>query len=162
MDFFIRPTQYLVLKFPSVRHFIMKVTGWARNSGRSRIGIRFNDSFFTEPVPFSQSMPPVSSGVYAILAADDSCRPRPFRPIYFGESGNFSVRVTAGHERFNDWAAEAGGPGSVYVAFCPTPLLREQQRRWVESDLIARYRPPCNLKDNQEPFFYQPLLRAAK
>lgn len=140
----------------------MKATGWVNLYGPPRGGIRFNDSIFTEPAPFSLALPPVSSGIYAMLAPDASCMPRPFRVIYFGESSNFSQRVTEHHERFNDWAAEAAGAANIYVAFCPTPLLKGEQRRWVEYDLIARYRPACNLKDNQTPSFYQPLLSVAK
>lgn len=140
----------------------MKVTGWSKHQGWPGTGIRFNNSIFTEPEAFSPALPPVSSGVYAILVADDSCQPRPFRAIFFGESGNFSQRVTADHPRFNDWSAEAGGAANLYVAFCSTPLLKEQQRRWVEYDLVARYRPVCNLQDSEDSSFYKPLLRAAK
>jgi len=140
----------------------MKVTDWEKHQGRVRAGIRFNNSIFTEPVRFSLALVPVSSGIYAILAADASCRPRPFRAIYFGESGDFTQRVTRDHARFSDWTSEAGEAANLFVAFCPTPLLRAQQRRWVEHDLIARYRPACNLQDNQAPSFYQPLLSMAK
>ncbi|MGA8184505.1 MAG: hypothetical protein WB819_12775 [Terriglobia bacterium] len=140
----------------------MKFSGWVNRFASSTAGIAFSNRAFTEPAPFSLAMPPVSSGIYAILAPDDSCRPRPFRTIYFGESGNFSQHVTGHHERFNDWRAEAGGAANLYVAFCPTPLLKEEQRRWVEYDLIARYRPACNLQDNLASFFYQPLLSVAK
>lgn len=140
----------------------MKIAGRVNLYRPPRAGIRFNNRIFTEPEPFSMALPPVSSGIYAILVADDSCGPRPFRAIYFGESGNFSYHVTGEHERFNDWAAEAGGAGNVYVAFCPTPLLRAQQRRWVEHDLIVRYRPACNLQDSPSPSFYRPLLSVAK
>ena len=127
-----------------------------------RAGIRFNNCTFTEPTSFALAMPPVASGIYVILAPDDSCRPRPFRAIYFGESGNFLDRVTEKHERFDDWTLEAGGVANTYVAFCPTPLLKEEQRRWVENDLVTRYRPVCNLKDNKNPFTYQSLLGIAK
>jgi hypothetical protein len=140
----------------------MKVTGWTNLYGSPRAGIRFNNQTFTEPVPFPPALPPVSSGIYAILVPDADCTPRPYRVIYFGESGNFHERVTESHERYDDWIKEAGGIENTYVAFCPTPLLKEEQRRWVENDLIARYRPACNLKDNQTPFFYQPLLGIAK
>lgn len=140
----------------------MKVTVWVELYGRSRGGIQFNNSVFTEPVPFSLALPPISSGIYAILAPEASCRPRPFRVIYFGESCNFLQRVTEGHERFNDWSAEAGGAANIYVAFCHTPLLKEQQRRWVEYDLVDRYRPACNSQDNQTLFSYQPLLSVGK
>ena len=140
----------------------MKVTGWTNKVAAPSAGIAFSNRAFTEPAPFSLALAPVSSGIYAILVPDDSCQPRPFRAIYFGESGNFLQRVTDDHERFNDWAAEACGAANLYVAFCPTPLLRDHQRRWVEYDLIARYRPACNLQNDQDSFFYQPLLSVAK
>jgi hypothetical protein len=141
---------------------LMKVTGWVHLYGQPRAGIRFNNSIFTEPVPFSLALPPVSSGIYAILAPDASCRPRPFRVVYFGESDDFAQCVTSEHERFNEWATEAGGVANLYTAFCPTPLLKGEQRRWVEYDLVARYRPVCNLQDNEVWFFYQPLLSVPK
>jgi hypothetical protein len=140
----------------------MKLTGWTNLYRRPRAGIRFNNRTFTEPAPFGLALPPVASGIYAVLVADASCSPRPFRAIYFGESGNFQERVTASHEHYDDWLREAGDVANTYVAFCPTPLLKEVQRRWIENDLIARYRPACNLKNNQAPFTYQPLLRIAK
>jgi hypothetical protein len=140
----------------------MKVTGWMQQYRPPRAGIRFNNRIFTEPAPFALAEPPVSSGIYAILAPDAARRPRPFRAIYFGESGNFHDRVTESHELFEDWIREAEGVANLYVAFCPTPLLRDVQRRWVENELIARYRPVCNLKDKQAEPSYQPLLRIAK
>jgi hypothetical protein len=141
---------------------LMKISTKMNLEGASRRGIRFNNRVFTEPMPFSLARPPVSSGVYAILAPDASFRPRPFRVIYFGESHNFSHCITGSHERFSDWTLQADGAANLYVAFCPTPLLRELQRRWVENDLIVRYRPACNLRDNHPHSFYQPLLSLAK
>ncbi|HKT11699.1 MAG TPA: hypothetical protein VJW77_07720 [Terriglobia bacterium] len=140
----------------------MKVSGWVNIHEPRRAGIRFSNRIFTEPMPFALIQPPVSSGIYAILVPDASCRPRAFRAIYFGEAGNFSQRVHQNHECFNHWMAEACGSATLYVAFCPTPLLKAQQRRWVEHDLIARYRPACNIGNNQSPTFYQPLLTVAK
>ena len=140
----------------------MKSGGRANLYVLPRAGIRFNNRTFTEPAPFPVAIPPVASGIYAILVLDESCRPRPFRAIYFGESGNFLDRITEKHERFGDWTLEAGGVANTYVAFCPTPLLKEEQRRWVKNDLITRYRPICNLKDNKNPFAYQSLLGIAK
>lgn len=140
----------------------MKVSAWTILQGPRRAGIRFDNCIFTEPVPFSMILPPVSSGVYAILVPDAVCRPRPFRAIYFGEADDFSQRVHGNHERFDDWMAEVREAAALYVAFCSTPLLKAQQRRWVEHDLIARYCPACNVLNNPSPTFYQPLLGAAK
>jgi hypothetical protein len=140
----------------------MKVEGWMNLYGPPRAGIRFDNFAFTEPAPLALAVPPAASGIYAVLAPDATCRPRPFRATYFGESGNFLQRVTEKHERYEDWIKEAGGVDNIYVAFCPTPLLKEEQRRWIENDLIARYRPICNLKDNPTVFSYHPLLGIAK
>ena len=140
----------------------MKVEGWVNLYGRPRAGIRFDNRTFTEPAALRLVVPPASSGIYAILVRDATSRPQPFRAIYFGESGNFLERVTEQHERYEDWTREAGGVANIYVAFCLTPLLKEEQRRWVENDLIARYRPACNLNDNRVRSTYQPLLGIAK
>lgn len=140
----------------------MKVTGWTNVFSTPSAGITFLNRAFTEPTPFHLMLPPVASGIYAILAPDPSCKPRPYRAIYFGESGNFSASVTDSHECFNEWVREAGGIANTYVAFCATPFLREEQRRWAENDLILRYRPVCNLKGNIAPSFYHPLLSIAK
>lgn len=142
----------------------MKVTGWTSFFSSPPAGITFHNRAFTEPTPFHLTLPPVSSGIYVILVPDACCTPRPYRAIYFGESNNFHARVTDRHERFSDWVEEARGISKTYVAFCPTPLLREEQRRWAESDLIARYRPVCNLEGNLAThlFYYHPLLRNEK
>lgn len=140
----------------------MKVTGWTTSSAMPRAGITFLNRAFTEPSPISLTLPPVSSGIYAVMVPDPSCTPRPYRVIYFGESNNLSRCVTDNHECFNDWVREAGGAANIYVAFCTTPLLREEQRRWANSDLIAEYQPVCNVKSSKAPPFYEPLLRIAK
>lgn len=140
----------------------MRVPGWMKPYSPPHPGIQFSNRTFTEPAPFALAVPPVSSGIYAVLAPDASCRPQPFRAIYFGESSNFHQRVTATHEHLDEWAREAGGADRTYVAFCPTPLLNAAQRRWIESDLIARYQPVCNVRNNRPPFFYQPLMGGAR
>lgn len=140
----------------------MKVMRWTTDYSTQPKGITFHNRAFTEPVPFSLTLPPVGSGIYVILAPHPASKPRPYRAIYFGETNDFSARVTESHERFGDWVREAGCIANTYVAFCATPFLRGEQRRWAENDLIVRYRPVCNLKDNITPSFYHPLLSIAK
>ena len=72
----------------------MRAASWMDQYRPARDGIRFDNRTFTEPAPLPLARPPVSSGIYAVLAPDAACRPRPFRAIYFGESGNFVERVT--------------------------------------------------------------------
>src|ERR1700686_3464996 len=66
-------------------------------------GIRFGRNNgdavqFTEPTLFPRTpwgiSPPPSGGLYAILVADGSCQPRPFRAVYFGQAGNLAERPT--------------------------------------------------------------------
>ncbi|HYR43806.1 MAG TPA: hypothetical protein VER98_12325, partial [Terriglobia bacterium] len=59
---------------------------------------------FMEPRPFSWQIPqPAWAGLYAILVADNSWKPRFFRPLYFGESENLAERPTTSHEHYRDW-----------------------------------------------------------
>lgn len=140
----------------------MKASDWKNLHVPHRTGIAFHNRFFTEPALFHMVLPPIASGIYAILVPDSSSSPRPFRAIYFGESRNLNDRVTGEHERYGDWVTEAGNLSNLYVAFCLTPPLRGEQRRWVENDLIARYRPACNLKGSHPQVLYQPMLGMAK
>lgn len=140
----------------------MKVMGWPSTFSSLPAGITFHNRAFTEPMPLLLTQPPIASGIYAILKPDPACAPRPYRAIYFGESCNFPEGVAENHVHFNDWVREAGGAANIYVAFCSTPFLREEQRRWAENELIARYLPACNLKDSAAPFFYRSMIGLAK
>jgi hypothetical protein len=55
-------------------------------------GIRFGDYAFTEPEPVPvHGLPSIlgaQAGLYVVLAFDPAAAPRPFRPLYFGESGD--------------------------------------------------------------------------
>ena len=54
------------------------------------MSIYFADSLFTEPERLTSWKPPYMAGIYVILIDDPSSTPVPFRPIYFGETGDMS------------------------------------------------------------------------
>lgn len=85
-------------------------------------------------------------GVYAILVYDPSCRPRPYRVLYFGESQDIYSRATTSHEKYDDWRREAGPGVTLYRAFHFMSGSSQAQRQVVETNLIETYNPPCNQK----------------
>ncbi|HXN23390.1 MAG TPA: hypothetical protein VOA41_11685 [Candidatus Dormibacteraeota bacterium] len=111
---------------------------------------------FDEPRELNGALPPPSSGLYAILVQDESCSPRKFRVLYFGQARNASARVGSSHERYGDWARAGNGAWNLFVAFHWMPGSTEQQRCAVEDELIAYYDPVCNKTLNRS----NPLLAA--
>ena len=117
---------------------------WTKLSNPEPKGITLLGHTFTEPKSFRLRLSPISPGIYAILMVDRLWGTTEYQVIYFGQCDDFSRHVTRAHEHYGDWLTEAGGIENLYVAFYPTPLLPEVQRRAVESSLIAHYHPVCN------------------
>jgi hypothetical protein len=111
-------------------------------------GIRFKDSFFSEPKAFGSGWLPMRSGVYAILVIDGGWNPRPYRPLYFGKAGDLAARVVRSHEKYNEWCREAGGSEKLYVAYHLSPNA-EWERAEIEESLIRHYSPVCNQTFNR-------------
>jgi hypothetical protein len=111
-------------------------------------GIRFGDYAFTEPEPVPvHGLPSIlgaQAGLYVVLAFDPAAAPRPFRPLYFGESGDIRSRATGQHENHPAWCRSAGVGMPLYRAVCALPGWPLHQRRAAESALIRMYQPPCN------------------
>ncbi|MEW5902122.1 MAG: hypothetical protein AB1715_11720, partial [Acidobacteriota bacterium] len=103
---------------------------------------------FAEPVPLTAWTAPFRSGLYAILVPDPGATPRPFRPIYFGESEDISDQSFINkHPKYPCWINEAGDVSKLYIAVYHMPFSTREQRLAVESSLISEYRPVCNLSD---------------
>jgi hypothetical protein len=110
-------------------------------------GIIFDNILFTEPISL-RAFPPLSGGgIYVVLVPDLNSRPRTYRPIYVGQTGDLSERVCESHERFLDWVMEAGGVHRLYVAF-HAMTAGKSVRLAVENKLIGIYKPVCNDKAN--------------
>lgn len=110
-------------------------------------GIKFGRCWFLEPelVPAATRFSLVDQpGLYVALAFDSAWGPRPFRPLYFGESDGIWGRSTNGHEKSGSWRAQVGPFGTVYRALLPMPGSTRAQRQAAESALITQYNTPCN------------------
>jgi hypothetical protein len=109
-------------------------------------GIKFGAYWFSEPEPVPSKAFSIfdQAGLYVVLAYDASWGPRPFRPLYFGESGGIGDRCTSGHEKCSAWRAQVGLLGTVYRALLHMPGSTRVSRQAAESTLIASYNTPCN------------------
>ena len=109
------------------------------------MAIRYGGYVFDAPAPVARWSAPHRAGVYAILVADQTYQPMPFRVIYFGESGNMSERgFLNGHPKYSCWIREAGSEQSLYIAVYPMPESTPEHRRAVAGGLISEIGPVCN------------------
>jgi hypothetical protein len=108
----------------------------------SSSGIRFNDSFFSEPTRLAGWLPPRFTGLFVIMACDPNWAPRPFQPLYFGEFGNNS---SFGNP----------GVGHLLVSVLPLPFSTNAQRLALRNELINSYNP---VLQNRMPAAAQPEM----
>jgi hypothetical protein len=121
----------------------------ASGMSTQRTGLRFLNQYFTEPMAVGGWLP-CSAGVYAILVSDPSWRPRPYRPIYFGEAEDLAGRLTASQERLEEWRRTAGDAGTLYVTYHLTSGS-EADRTALKGGLIREYRPETNTPAGDSP-----------
>jgi hypothetical protein len=107
-----------------------------------KLGIRFNDCVFSEPMLLSHWTPPRCAFLYTILVGDPNWAPRPFQPLYFGESGNNAPERLL--EKVRDFAARLPGQ-EVFMAVLPMPFSTTAQRWMLRNELIWAYNPPCSM-----------------
>src|SRR5215468_3832940 len=100
-------------------------------------GIRFNDCFFTEPVPFANWTPPRCASLYVILIADSNWAPLPFQPLYFGEFGNNTSLAAVQKEVTG--LVPAPRREALFVAVLPLPFSTTSQRWMLRNELIWAY-----------------------
>jgi hypothetical protein len=102
-------------------------------------GIRFNDCFFTEPVPALACSMPKCAGLFAVLVSDPNWAPKQFQPLCFGEFGNNtpSRALPFHYQGFQ----EAAHGRALMLAVLPLPYTTTAQRRELCRELIAAYNP---------------------
>lgn len=119
-------------------------------------GITFGERIFTEPRRYPTTMGgpnllvPAEQGLYAILTPDETCGPRPFAVLYFGEARNLSERLNRDHEKYAEWMKTAAGRG-LYFGYHLTVGYTYDQRREAEVELIRAYKPVCNVHLDAAP-----------
>lgn len=108
------------------------------------MSINFSSYAFSEPILLINWEPPYKAGIYAILKYASSCKPKPYRSLYFGQSSNMSERGFSNHHARDCWIRNAGGENQLYIATYLMPNSTDQERIKVEAKLIADYQPVCN------------------
>lgn len=84
-------------------------------------GIRFQQYWFTEPVPLAGWRPPAVPGIAVILQRNPQWGPKPLEPLYFGDCTELP------HARRED----------LMVAMMPMPYSHPAQRRAVCGELMT-------------------------
>jgi hypothetical protein len=108
--------------------------------------IYFANYQFCEPGAFLNWTTTDTAGIFAILVQDSASRSRPFKAIYFGESGNLSEHgFFKNHHRCDCWVREAGSEADLYISVFPMPDSTPELRQGIEGFLIKYYKPACNL-----------------
>src|SRR5579872_1005741 len=102
-------------------------------------GIRFNDSFFTEPLRLADRIAPKFPGLFAILAGDPNWAPKAFQPVCFGEFGNNSPHPLKQREYAGLWSA--GSRRHLDVSVLPLPFSTTPERCALRDELVAAYHP---------------------
>ena len=102
-------------------------------------GIRFNDCFFTEPVPLDAWAAPRFTGLFVILASDPNWAPKSFQPLCFGELGNNTA--TPLERNGYGWLLGLAGRKGLFVSVLPLPFSTSGQRATLRHELIAAYNP---------------------
>ncbi len=111
--------------------------------------IVFGDRQFSEPEVLPSGLLGAlgafdHAGLYVVLVRDSGWRPRPFRPVYFGESDGIWRRSTAIHEKWPAWVRHADMSRILYRALHAMPSSTRAERQAAESALIMEYKTPCN------------------
>ena len=106
----------------------------------------FDKYEFSEPTQITKWEPPESKGLYAILKPDIHAEGLlPVKPIYFGQTENFAERgFIKSHKKYPDWIEEAREIDNLFIAIYLMPGSTEEERKAIETELIAKYQPVCN------------------
>lgn len=129
--------------------------GVLTRAARQALETRWGGYPFSSPIRFrSTLLLPPGGGIYAVT---DSAS----RPLYFGECGDFSKRLTTRHEKLASWVKAAKGSG-VFIAVHRMYGASAEERKTREGELIQQYNPPCNLKGSAQPHEGGALLRARR
>jgi hypothetical protein len=112
------------------------------------VGIRFNDCFFTQPMPLVEWRPPRCAGLFVILVGDPNWAPKPFQPVYFGEFGNNASEAAVRHSMCQ---FDVRRTAELLVATLPLPFSTTAQRWALRSELLWAYNPVCQTDTPKTP-----------
>lgn len=81
--------------------------------------------------------------MFVRITTDAQTRKRKFRAVYVGETKDVNDRLREGHHRIADIRKRAATHIFIYRDEEDASLESEDGRRFIENDLIQRYRPLC-------------------
>lgn len=110
------------------------------------MNITFDNHEFSKPTRIAKWEPPKVAGLYVILKHDLSSGPMPLMPIYFGQTRNFAEQGLLKSHEICNWTKEAESEDGVFIAIYIMLGSIEEERKTMEAELIAKYRPVCNKK----------------
>ncbi len=108
------------------------------------MSIIFDNHEFSKPRRIADWEPPKAAGLYVILKPDLSISPIPLKPIYFGQTSNFAERdLLKSHEIYN-LVKKMDSDEGIFIAIYIMLGSIEEERKTMQAELIAKYRPVCN------------------
>ena len=109
------------------------------------MNIIFDNHEFSIPKRIAKWEPPKGAGLYVILKPDLSSSPMPLKPIYFGQTSNFAeLNLLKSHKNYKYWVKEVISEDGIFIAIYIMLGSIEEERKTMEAELIAKYRPVCN------------------
>lgn len=107
--------------------------------------IYFANYQFSDPESLLNWTTSEKSGIFVILVQDPTSKSKPYKAIYFGESGHLSERsFFKSHFSYDCWVREAGNEADLYISLFPMPDSTPELRQGIEAFLIKYYHPVCN------------------
>jgi len=108
------------------------------------MSIIFDNHEFIKPRRIADWEPPKAAGLYVILKPDLSIRPIPLKPIYFGQTSNFAERDLLKSHKIYNLVKEMDSDEGIFIAIYIMLGSIEEERKTMQAELIAKYRPVCN------------------
>lgn len=112
----------------------------------SNMSVKWGGYEFTNPSKYSREIVEGKGGVYVIMAKTKIKQGKQYyKATYFGQTNNFSERLTTNHENYNCFEEQANKYNSkIYRELYFMSNSTKEKREKVESELIKQYVPPCN------------------
>ncbi len=106
--------------------------------------INIGGRHFYGPYSLSEWVPPIESGIYAILSGTGVIVSQD-ELLYIGMSRNFADgRISQLHYAYRSWIENSEPSGNLFVAIYPMPYASELLLALEEEKLIKLMNPICN------------------
>ena len=108
------------------------------------MSIDFAGLGFSDPVALPSFRGAPLPALYCFSVVDSSWAPKPFRPVYFGETNNSASKIDLRHAAIERWQLMGRNVNELYVSVYYVPYVPEIARRHAETVLIEKFRTSLN------------------